>query len=299
MKNFMKDLRPKNLEDVIAGISLYRPGPMDFIPAYIKGKNSRGNIEYDCPQLEPILKPTYGCIVYQEQVMQIVQDLGGYTLGRADLVRRAMSKKKTDVMERERRNFVYGSEEYDVPGCLSKGISESVANKIYDEMMDFAKYAFNKSHAAAYAVVAYQTAYMKYYYPVEFMAALLTSVIDNSTKVSEYIYSCKLMGITILPPDINRGVAGFSVDGDQIIYGLASIKGVGWPVIEAVVKERSSGGEFHDIYDFLSRMDGREINKRVVENCIKAGAFDCLPGPRTGYLRTENRIWQGSCRCLI
>ncbi len=280
MKNFMKELRPKNLEDVIAGISLYRPGPMDFIPAYIKGKNSRGDIEYDCPQLEPILKPTYGCIVYQEQVMQIVQDLGGYTLGRADLVRRAMSKKKTEVMEKERQNFVYGDKTQNVPGCLSKGISESIANKIYDEMMDFAKYAFNKSHAAAYAVVAYQTAYMKYYHPVEFMAALLTSVIDNSAKVSEYIYSCKLMGITILPPDINRGVAGFSVDGDNIIYGLASIKGVGWPVIEAVVSERTSGGPFHDIYDFLSRMDGREINKRVVENCIKAGAFDCFPGTR-------------------
>ena len=280
MKSFMKELKPRNLEDVIAGISLYRPGPMDFIPSYIKGKNSKGDITYDCPQLEPILKPTYGCIVYQEQVMQIVRDLGGYTLGRSDLVRRAMSKKKRDVMETERRNFVYGNKEENVPGCLSKGISESVANKIYDDMMDFAEYAFNKSHAAAYSVVAFQTAYLKYYHPVEFMAALLTSVIDNSSKVSEYIYSCKSMGITILPPDINHGVAGFSVSGDKILYGLASIKGVGWPVINSIVSERSERGDFRDIFDFLGRMDGSEINKRVVENLIKAGAFDSVPGTR-------------------
>ena len=280
MKSFMKELKPKDMEDVIAGISLYRPGPMDFIPVYIRGKNSKGDIHYDCPQLEPILKPTYGCIVYQEQVMQIVRDLGGYTLGRSDLVRRAISKKKADVMERERKNFVYGNEEEGVPGCLSKGISESVANKIYDEMMDFAEYAFNKSHAAAYAVVAFQTAYLKYYYPVEFMAALLTSVLDNTTKVSEYIYSCKSMGIPILPPDINRGVAGFSASGDSILYGLASIKGIGWPVIEAIVKEREENGDFADIYDFLNRMDGGEVNKRVVENLIKSGAFDALPGTR-------------------
>lgn len=280
MKNFMKELRPKSMEDVIAGISLYRPGPMDSIPAYIKAKNSKGDITYDCPQLEPVLKPTYGCIVYQEQVMQIVQDLGGYTLGRADLVRRAMSKKKREVMEKERMNFVYGNDEENVPGCLSKGISESVANKIYDEMMDFAEYAFNKSHAAAYAVVAYQTAYLKYHHPVEFMAALLTSVIDNSAKVSEYIYSCKSMGISIIPPDINRGVAGFSVSGNSIVYGLASIKGVGWPVVNSIVANRNERGEFRDIYDFLNRMDGSEINKRVVENLIKAGAFDCLNGTR-------------------
>lgn len=280
MKSFMKELKPRNFEDVIAGISLYRPGPMDFIPVYIRGKNSRGNISYACPELEPILSPTYGCIVYQEQVMQIVRDLGGYTMGRADKVRKAMSKKDQSVMETERRNFVYGNEQENVPGCLSKGMSESVANKIYDDMMDFAKYAFNKSHAASYAVVAYQTAYLKYYYPVEFMAALLTSVIDNSGKVAEYIYSCKKMGISILPPDINRGIGGFSADGDSIIYGLASIKGVGWPVIEAVVSEREAKGKFHDIYDFLSRMDGTQVNKRAVENFIKAGAFDCLGGTR-------------------
>ena len=195
MKNFMKELKPQSLEDIIAGISLYRPGPMDFIPAYIKGKNHPEEVTYDCPQLEPILAPTYGCIVYQEQVMQIVRDLAGYTLGRSDLVRRAMSKKKGSVMEQERKNFVYGNEEEGVPGCIANGIDEKIANKIYDEMMDFAKYAFNKSHAAAYAVVAYQTAWLKYYYPVEFMASLMTSVMDNSTKVSEYTLTCRKMNI--------------------------------------------------------------------------------------------------------
>ena len=216
MKSFMKELKPQSLEDIIAGVSLYRPGPMDFIPQYIRGKNNPETITYDCPQLEAILSPTYGCIVYQEQVMQIVRDLAGYTLGRSDLVRRAMSKKKGDVMERERQNFVYGNEEEGVPGCLANGISEEVAHQIYDNMIDFAKYAFNKSHAAAYAVVAYQTAYLKYYYPVEFMAALMTSVIDNSGKVAEYIYTCRQMGIQILPPDINRGEGRFSVDGGNI-----------------------------------------------------------------------------------
>ena len=215
--------------------------------------------------------------------MQIVRDLGGYTLGRSDIVRRAMSKKKADVMERERHNFVYGSEDEGVPGCLKKGIPEPVANKIYDDMMSFASYAFNKSHAAAYAVVAYQTAYLKYYHPVEFMAALMTSVIDNSAKVSQYIYSCKSMGISILPPDINRGVAGFSVEGNSILYGLCSIKGVGWPVIEAVVKERNNNGKFCDLNDFLKRL-GESVNKRVVENCIKAGAFDCFNGTRKQHM---------------
>ena len=231
MKNFMKELKPQSLEDIIAGISLYRPGPMDFIPAYIKGKNHPEEVTYDCPQLEPILAPTYGCIVYQEQVMQIVRDLAGYTLGRSDLVRRAMSKKKGSVMEQERKNFVYGNEEEGVPGCIANGIDEKIANKIYDEMMDFAKYAFNKSHAAAYAVVAYQTAWLKYYYPVEFMASLMTSVMDNSTKVSEYTLTCRKMNIEILPPDINEGEGGFSVAGNAIRYGLSAIKGVGRPVM--------------------------------------------------------------------
>ncbi len=285
MKNFMKELKPKSLEDVIAGISLYRPGPMDFIPKYIKGKNSsEDEIVYSCPELVPILAPTYGCIVYQEQVMQIVRDLGGYTLGRSDLVRRAMSKKKQHVMEQERKNFVYGNEEENVPGCLKKGISEAVAGEIYDEMMDFAKYAFNKSHAACYAVVSYQTAFLKYYYPVEFMAALLTSVIDNSGKVSEYILSCKSMGIAILPPDINQGESGFSVSGNSIRYALTAVKGVGRPVIEQIVNERRARGAYKNLEDFISRNADGELNKRVIENLIKAGAFDGFGGTRKQFM---------------
>ena len=284
MKNFMKELKPQSLEDVIAGISLYRPGPMDFIPQYIRGKNRPDTIRYDCPQLEPILKPTYGCIVYQEQVMQIVRDLAGYSLGRSDLVRRAMSKKKGDVMQRERQNFVYGNEEEGIPGCVKNGIDEKVANKIYDEMIDFAKYAFNKSHAAAYAVVSYQTAYLKYYYPVEYMAALMTSVIDNPGKVAEYIYTCRQMGISILPPDINRGVGDFSVDNGNIRYGLAAIKGVGRPVIEQIIRDREEHGTFRDLKDFLERLSGKEVNKRAVENFIKSGAFDSLKGTRKQFM---------------
>ena len=280
MRNFMKELKPENLEDIIAGIALYRPGPMDFIPKYLMGKNNSENITYDCPMLEPILKPTYGCIVYQEQVMQIVRDLGGYTLGRSDLLRRAMSKKKAEVMAKERQNFVYGNEEEGICGCIKNGIDEAVANKIYDEMLDFAKYAFNKSHAAAYAVVSYQTAYLKYYYPVEFMAALMTSVIDNNSKVSEYIMICRKMGIKILPPDINEGISGFSVKGNDIIYGLSAIKSVGTSVIEGMVEERKVGGRFKNLNDFIERMSGKEINKRTIESFIKAGALDCFPGNR-------------------
>ena len=284
MKSFMKELRPQSLEDIIAGISLYRPGPMDFIPQYIKGKNHPELITYECPQLKPILAPTYGCIVYQEQVMQIVRDLAGYSLGRSDLVRRAMSKKKGDVMQRERQNFVYGNEEEGIPGCVKNGIDEKVANKIYDEMIDFAKYAFNKSHAAAYAVVSYQTAYLKYYYPVEYMAALMTSVIDNPGKVAEYIYTCRQMGISILPPDINRGVGDFSVDNGNIRYGLAAIKGVGRPVIEQIIRDREEHGTFRDLKDFLERLSGKEVNKRAVENFIKSGAFDSLKGTRKQFM---------------
>lgn len=281
MKSFMKELKPQNLEDVIAGISLYRPGPMDFIPQYIRGKDNRSSITYDCPQLEPILAPTYGCIVYQEQVMQIVRDLAGYTLGRSDLLRRAMSKKKGDVMRKERQSFVYGNAEEDVPGCIANGISEQTANKIYDEMIDFAKYAFNKSHAAAYAVVAYQTAWLKYYYPVEFMAALMTSVIDVPSKVSEYIYSCRQMGIEILPPDINKGVGDFSVDKGKIRYGLTAIKSIGRPVIATIIEERNVRGAFKNLKDFIERMSEKEvINKRAIENFIKSGAFDSLGGTR-------------------
>jgi len=290
MKNFMKELKPQSLEDVIAGISLYRPGPMDFIPAYIKGKNNPNEVTYDCPQLEPILAPTYGCIVYQEQVMQIVRDLAGYTLGRSDLLRRAMSKKKASVMEQERKNFVYGNEEEGVLGCIANGIEESIANKIYDEMIDFAKYAFNKSHAAAYAVVAYQTAYLKYYYPVEFMAALMTSVIDNSTKISEYILTCRRMGIEILPPDINEGEGKFSVSGNSIRYGLSAIKSIGRPVIEALVEERKRNGAFTNLKDFCTRLSGKEVNKRTIENFIKAGAFDGLGGTRKQKMMVYSAI---------
>ena len=290
MKNFMKELKPQSLEDVIAGISLYRPGPMDFIPQYIRGKNNPETITYDCPELVPILESTYGCIVYQEQVMQIVRVLGGYTLGRSDLLRRAMSKKKAAVMQKERQNFVYGNEEEGVPGCIKNGIKEEIANKIYDEMIDFAKYAFNKSHAAAYAVVAYQTAYLKYYYPVEFMAALMTSVIDNTRKVSEYIYSCRQMGIQILPPDINRGEGGFSVDGQNIRYGLSAIKSVGKPVIDAIVSERETRGEYKSLQDFIERLSGKEVNKRTIESFIKSGALDSLGGTRKQFMMVYVRI---------
>ncbi len=290
MKNFMKELKPQSLEDVIAGISLYRPGPMDFIPKYIKGKNNADSITYDCPQLEPILEPTYGCIVYQEQVMQIVRELGGYTMGRSDLVRRAMSKKKQYVMEQERKNFIYGNPDEGVPGCVANGISAQVANHIYDTMMDFAKYAFNKSHAACYAVVAYQTAYLKYYHPIEFMAALLTSVIDNSGKVSEYIMGCRSMGIEILPPDINEGEIGFSVSGNSIRYALTAIKSVGRPVIEMVVEERNQRGPYTNLKDFISRMADREVNKRAIENFIKAGAMDSLGGTRKQFMSVYVQI---------
>ncbi|SHL54662.1 DNA polymerase-3 subunit alpha [Anaerocolumna jejuensis DSM 15929] len=302
MKSFMKELKPKNMEDIIAGISLYRPGPMDFIPKYIKGKSNEGNIAYECAQLEPILSPTYGCIVYQEQVMQIVRDLAGYSYGRSDLVRRAMSKKKASVMEKERHNFVYGNEEEGVAGCIKNGIPEGVANHIFDEMTDFAKYAFNKSHAAAYAVVSYQTAFLKCYYPVEFMAALLTSVIDNGGKVAEYIFTCRQMGIKILPPDINEGDATFSVSGGAIRYGLSAIKGLGRPVIESVVREREAGGAFTSLKDFAERLSGKEVNKRTVESFIKSGAFDSLTGTRKQkmmvYVQVLDEVAQNKKRNL-
>ncbi len=292
MKSFMKELKPQSLEDVIAGISLYRPGPMDFIPKYIKGKNNPESITYDCPQLETILSPTYGCIVYQEQVMQIVRELGGYTMGRSDLVRRAMSKKKQYVMEQERRNFTYGNPEEGVPGCVANGIGAQVADHIYDTMMDFAKYAFNKSHAACYAVVSYQTAWLKYYYPIEFMAALLTSVIDNSGKVSEYIMACRSMGIEILPPDINEGEIGFSVSGNSIRYALTAIKSVGRPVIEMVVEERKQRGPYTNLKDFITRMSDKEVNKRAIENFIKAGAMDSLGGTRKQFMSVYVQIME-------
>ncbi|MCD8098160.1 MAG: DNA polymerase III subunit alpha [Lachnospiraceae bacterium] len=296
MKSFMKELKPQSLEDLIAGISLYRPGPMQFIPQYIRGKNHPDQVTYDCPELEPILKPTYGCIVYQEQVMQIVQQLAGYTLGRADLMRRAMSKKKASVMQKERQSFVYGNEEEGVPGCIARGIPEAVANKIYDEMMDFAEYAFNKSHAAAYAVVSYQTAWLKYYYPVEYMAALLTSVIDNSTKVSEYIASCRQMSIRILPPDINESIGVFSVSNGAIRYGLTAIKSVGKPVIAEIIREREEHGLYQDLEDFIERTAGKELNKRAIENFIKAGAFDSFPLNRRQMVSVYEQIMDEAAR---
>ncbi len=281
MKNFMKELKPQNMEDIIAGISLYRPGPMDFIPKYIKGKNDQGHITYDCPELEPILSPTYGCIVYQEQVMQIVRDLAGYSYGRSDLVRRAMSKKKASVMEKEKNNFIYGNEEEGVEGCIRRGIPEEVARKIYDEMTDFAKYAFNKSHAAAYAVVAYQTAWLKCHKPVEFMAALMTSFMEHTSKITEYIMNCRQLGIRILPPDINEGNYRFTPYQGNIRYGLAAIKGVGRPVIEEIVAERESGGRYRSLKDFCMRLSGgKAVNKRTMESFIKSGALDSLPGTR-------------------
>lgn len=295
MKNFMKELKPNSLEDVIAGISLYRPGPMDFIPRYIEGKNNPDKITYLCPQLEPILAPTYGCIVYQEQVMQIVRDLGGYSMGRSDEVRRAMSKKKLHVMEVERQNFVYGNPEENIPGCAANGIAPEIANRIYDEMMDFAKYAFNKSHAAAYAVVSYQTAFLKHYYPVEYMAALMTSVIDNSGKVSEYILTCRNMGIELLPPDINEGEAHFSVSNGKIRYALTAIKSIGRPVIDAIITERKARGPFSNLQDFLTRTadSDRDVNKRAVENLIKAGALDSLGGTRKQFMSIYIQIMDG------
>ena len=283
MKSFMKELKPRSLEDLIAGISLYRPGPMDFIPQYIKGKNNQDSITYDCPQLEAILKPTYGCIVYQEQVMQIVRDLAGYSWGRSDLVRRAMSKKKAYVMEQERKNFIYGNEEEGVKGCVNNGIDEKVADRIYDEMIDFAKYAFNKSHAACYAVVSFQTAYLKTYYPVEFMAALMTSVIDNTSKVAGYIYACKQMNIGILPPDVNESQMEFTVENGKIRFAMAAIKSLGRPTIQAILKERGVNGSFVSMQDFVTRMS-TALNKRAIENFVKAGAFDTFGHTRKAMM---------------
>ena len=294
MRNFMKELRPESLEDIIAGISLYRPGPMDFIPKYLKGKNHTGEIQYDCRQLEEILEPTYGCMVYQEQVMQIVRELAGYSFGRSDLVRRAMSKKKASVMEKERINFVYGNEEENVPGCRNNGIPEEVAMHIFDEMTDFAKYAFNKSHAAAYAVVAYRTAYMKCFFPIEFMASLLTSIVDRTDKVAAYIDNCRKMGINVLPPDLNEGFANFSTCEKGIRYGLMAIKNIGKPVIEAVVEERKNG-RFIDFEDFIRRMAGREVNKRAIENFIKAGAFDEFAGNRKQKMMVYEKFVDDVC----
>lgn len=294
MTQFMKDLQPNSLEDIIAGISLYRPGPMDQIPRYIKNKNNTGAIKYHHPLLENILNVTYGCMVYQEQVMQIVRELAGYSMGRSDLVRRAMSKKKIAVMEQERKNFIYGITDEDgqvsVKGAIRNGVDEFTANKIFDEMMDFASYAFNKSHAAAYAVVAYQTAWLKCYYPVEFLAASLNSFLGSSDKVSQYVNECKTLNIKVLPPDINESSVKFTVIKDKIRFGLAAVKNVGENAILSIIRERSENGRFTTFMDFCQRVEGREINKRCIESLIKSGAFDSLKVYRSKLMAVYEKL---------
>ena len=290
MTNFMKELKPDTLEDIIAGVSLYRPGPMDQIPRYIKNKLDPTHSEYTHPALEPILNVTYGCMVYQEQVMQIVRDLAGYSLGRADLVRRAMGKKKLDVMAKEREYFIHGQTDEQgnvlIPGCVRNGIDEQSANKIFDEMAEFAKYAFNKSHAAAYAVVAYRTAYLKTYYPAEFMAATLNSFLGNLDKIPEYIAECKRLNIEILKPSINKSFTKFTVNDNKIRFGLGSVKNVGTSAVETIVQEREKNGEFKSFTDFAERMQGEAVNKKCIESLIKSGAFDELGETRHTLLNS-------------
>ena len=297
MTQFMKDLQPNSLEDIIAGISLYRPGPMDQIPRYIKNKNNPNGIKYHHPLLENILNVTYGCMVYQEQVMQIVRELAGYSMGRSDLVRRAMSKKKIAVMEEERKNFIYGITDEAgnevVRGAVKNGVDEVTANKIFDEMMDFASYAFNKSHAAAYAVVAYQTAWLKYYYPTEFLAASLNSFLGSSDKVSLYVNECKVLNIKVLPPDVNESSVKFTVVNKNIRFGLAAIKNVGENAIISMIAERSKNGSFSSFLDFCQRIEGRDINKRCIESLIKCGAFDSLNIYRSKLIAVYERFLDG------
>ncbi|MGO0907439.1 DNA polymerase III subunit alpha [Clostridioides difficile] len=288
MRSFMKQLKPDNFEDIVAGISLFRPGPMDSIPAYIKNKSNPTDVTYLHEKLKPIMEVTYGCLVYQEQVMQVVRDLGGYSYGRSDLVRRAMSKKKMDVMEEERQYFIHGKFDEDgnieIAGCVRNGVEEEIANKIFDDMIDFARYAFNKSHAAAYGVLAYETAYLKTYYPVEFMAALITSVMGNTDKVVEYIRECKALDIDVLPPDINKSFSKFSVEGDNIRFGLAAVKNVGVNIINNIIDERESNGLFIDLVDLVKRLDQKDTNKRVIESLIKCGAFDNISENRASLM---------------
>ena len=288
MRSFMKQLKPDNFEDIVAGISLYRPGPMDSIPNYINNKNNPGHVEYLHEKLKPIMEVTYGCLVYQEQVMQVVRDLGGYSYGRSDLVRRAMGKKKMDVMEKERQYFIHGkfddNGELEIAGCVRNGVPEEIGNKIFDDMIDFAKYAFNKSHAAAYGVLAYQTAYLKAHYPVEFMAALITSVMGNTDKVVEYIRECNNLKIDILKPDINKSFTKFSVERNSIRFGLAAVKNVGVNVLNNIIAEREKGGEFKDFNEFCKRLDSKDSNKRIIESLIKCGAFDEMGNNRASLL---------------
>jgi DNA polymerase-3 subunit alpha len=294
MTQFMTELKPTSIEDIIAGISLYRPGPMDQIPRYIRNKNHPESITYAHPILKPILNVTYGCMVYQEQVMQIVRDMAGYSWGRSDLVRRAMSKKKKEVMEEERQKFVYGQTDAHgnviIPGAIRNGVDEKTANAIFDEMMDFASYAFNKSHAAAYAVVGYQTAWLKLYYPVEFMAAMLNSFLGSPGKISQYVLECKRNGIPVLPPDINESGEGFTVSGGKIRFGLAAVKNVGTNVVKQIIAERQKNGPFKSFPELIERLDGKDLNKRCVESLIKSGAFDSLKVYRSRLINAYEKI---------
>ena len=294
MRSFMKQLKPSNFEDIVAGISLYRPGPMDSIPTYIENKHNPDKITYIHESLRPIMEVSYGCLVYQEQVMQVVRDLAGYSYGRSDLVRRAMGKKKMDVMEQERQYFIHGKEDengnIEIQGCVRNGVPEDIANKIFDDMIDFAKYAFNKSHAAAYGVVSYETAYLKAYYPVEFMAALITSVMGNTDKVVEYIRECSALDIEILKPDINKSFGKFSVEGHNIRFGLAAVKNVGVNVINNIIKERELNGDFKDFADLVKRLDSKDLNKRVLESLIKCGAFDNISDNRASLMMGYEKL---------
>jgi len=303
MRAFLQNMRPGNFEDIIAAISLYRPGPMDSIPRYIAGKEDPDSVRYATPELKPILDVTYGCMVYQEQVMQIVRDLAGYSMGRSDLVRRAMSKKKHDVMAKEKHHFIHGLEENGevvVPGCVRNGVSAQIAEQIFDEMTAFASYAFNKSHAAAYAVVAVQTAWLKLHYPVEFMAALMNSMPGNTTKIAYYIQALRKRGIPVLPPDVNKSQGKFSVDYENgkkgVRFGLAGVKNLGHNAIAELVEEREQGGEYADLYDFINRNASRAINKKGVESLIRAGAFDCLPGKRSQKLHVFEKAMDGASK---
>ena len=275
-------MKADSIEDITAIVALYRPGPMDSIPKFIENKLNHRKVTYKCPQLETILKVTYGCIVYQEQVIEIFRQLGGYTMGQADNIRRAISKKKMKIIEEERKVFVYGDQEKGIAGCIANGISESVAQSLYDEIVAFANYAFNKAHAVCYAVVAYQTAYLKCHYPRQYMAALMTSVLDSATKISGYIAECKEMGIALLPPDVNHSEDTFTVEGDSIRFGLGAVKNVGRGLIRTMVAHRREGGPFKSLEDFIQRMGEGELNKRALENFIKCGAMDCF-----GYHRSE------------
>lgn len=293
MTSFMKELKPDSLEDIIAGISLYRPGPMAEIPRYIECKRNPDKVKYETPELEEILNVTYGVMVYQEQVMEIVRKLAGYSMGRSDMVRRAMSKKKHKVMEEERKNFIHGiveNGEVVVPGCIRNGISEEIANKIFDNMMDFASYAFNKSHAAAYAVVGYQTAYLMKYYPVEMLAAMMNSIMGISEKVAHYIGIAESLGIQVLPPDINESYSKFTVNGDKIRFGLSAVRNVGSNVVEGIVKARKNRGKFESLVDFINKMEPSSLNKRAVECLIKAGAMDGFKVFRSKMLAVHEKL---------